>query len=114
VRCAPEVARLLPPGSFFVVAQTPKGVSEMKAGDFREVLESKWSAADIPTPDSDLNVTADPDDLPATLQIPAFGNGQVTDVLVWIVPPAIIRDGGNAVFRNRSPVVKVGYATLAN
>ncbi len=94
VTCTGWVARLLPPGSFFVMASTA-GTS-LFAGTPHQVL----GRGAIP---SDL-------DQLTTLQI-ARGSGTVSGALAWVVPPAYDRTRGT--FQTKSPVVGVALRPVA-
>ena len=112
VRCAGEVARLLPAGSFFVVARTVWNSSGsqriISAGTYYEVLESTWENTDFGASLSDLLDQDYWDDSSknwASLKIPRSGSGGGYIVLAWVFPPAFDRTQNT--FTGRSPIVTV-------
>ncbi len=111
VHCTPEVARLLPSGSQFVIAVT-KG--SLVAGTAHEVKSSEWPQAfdfGQGTDNSALDPGADTEDLQGRIQLAQGTGGNQEDVLVWVFPPAYDRAGGG-VFRRQTPVVGVAIRTI--
>lgn len=99
VRCTAEVARLMPAGSYFVVARS---INQLRAGTTIEVLSRTWDPGELGKAPDQQNR--------ATLQI-ARGSGGGAAVPVWIIPPAIekhptgSKDFGE--FSERTPVIGV-------
>ncbi len=95
--CSSNVARLLPAGSFFIIAE--------RKGNFFPGTAHEVSTVDDPGvfPDSD------PDNPTARLTVTG-GSGSANDLLVWVYPPAYTPPSGTApgTFAPNSPVVGVG------
>lgn len=120
VRCTPAVGRLLPPGSFFVLARSiydyddPSGnpvtpprlvlaagtayevLSRREAGGYSTLQIRRQNEADewlsrIPTPDPNR-----------PLEVP----------YAWVVPPAIVRSGNTWSFGAKSPIAGVAMRMM--
>ncbi|HOW73703.1 MAG TPA: prepilin-type N-terminal cleavage/methylation domain-containing protein [Phycisphaerae bacterium] len=98
VYCAAEVARLLPAGSYFIIAQ---GKGQLRAGTFQKVLACEVKVLSSPKPRSAWALN---DWSRLTV---ARGKGSAQDVLAWVIPPAVERSGTAVSFQSRSPVVGV-------
>jgi len=97
VRCTAEVARLLPPDSFLVIARrTPPGTGPLFPGTAHKVISRTWNPGQLGK--------APATQVLATLQIRRSNGQPATNVPVWVFPPAI--EGGRT-FASRSPVVGV-------
>jgi len=102
VQCTKEVAKLLPTGSFFIIARTQ---NNLVAGTAHKVLNSRWDETIPSTPD-------DPSKPSATLQLARDGAGVEVNVPVWIFPPPIEDRNNPARFGARSPVVGVALRSV--
>ncbi len=111
ITCTAEVARLLPRGSFFIVAA---GQEELYAGVPHQVIDSIWDPSMLPD---------DPASPRASLKIaPKAGStAELTNLAVWVFPPPIlttataIRQSTNSAdiqFGERSPVIGVAMEAL--
>jgi len=104
--CTAEVARLLPRGSFFVVAV---GQEELYAGTPHQVIDSVW--------DPSMLGYSDPQNLPPAAQAlltiaPKIGATvpELYNLAVWVFPPPISADRQQ--FGPRSPVIGVALEVL--
>lgn len=101
VLCTAEVARLLPPNSYFIIARTS---GNLVAGTAHKVLSSAWD------PEMIGKSLATQANNPATLQIARDGGGLQQNVLAWVYPPPILNRRTATTpdtFATRSPVVGV-------
>ncbi|MBP7933088.1 MAG: prepilin-type N-terminal cleavage/methylation domain-containing protein [Phycisphaerae bacterium] len=102
VYCTTEVARLLPAGSYFIIAQ---GKGQLRAGTFQRVLASEVKVLSSPKAWDEYTYTATVNDW-SRLTV-ARGKGSAQDVLAWVIPPAVERSTTGVSFQSRSPVVGV-------
>ncbi len=105
ITCTAEVARLLPRGSFFVVAV---GRDDLCAGTPHQVLDSVWDTSMLPD---------DPANPRASLKIaPKAGSTAILkNLAVWVFPPPITGDRAQVAttrFGERSPVIGVALEVL--
>ncbi len=93
VACTPVIARMLPVGSYFIIARTdPNGApAGFEAGSPHKVIGNNYEPG-LPT-------TAT-----VTLQIARSAAAPISPVAVWVFPPPI-RSHGGPWFEARSPVV---------
>jgi len=101
IGCSGEVARLLPADSFFIVAETDN-TQTFHAGTPHRVRSSTWTSDNMGS-----NYDFTNDTTWARLEIDRGTGPIVTDLLVWVFPPAIQRAGSNYQFTNRTPIVGV-------
>lgn len=105
VRCEPEVARLLPAGSYFVIARSvyaygPDNLLQpppiLTAGTACEVLSNQGGTLQIRRQGQPGWTIYHPISLKA-----------MQEVYAWVVPPAIERSGKTYTFQTKSPVAGV-------
>ncbi len=111
VTCSAEVARLLPAGSFFIIARsTPQNNPVYLAGRYFPVLRSEWDPAALAsTVDPHANASSFPW---AQVEIPKTNAQPAQNVLVWVFPPGITRTSP-VEFQTRSPLIGVAPRSFA-
>lgn len=101
VYCTTQVARLLPAGSYFIVARSE---GPLQAGTFQKVLASEVK---VPKPEDKSWRSYNGDEW-SRLTV-ARGTGSAQNVLAWVIPPAVerVRNTNTVSFQARSPVIGV-------
>ncbi|HSW44458.1 MAG TPA: hypothetical protein VLM89_02695 [Phycisphaerae bacterium] len=108
-RCSPEVARMLPNGSSFVIAQTTLPYA---AGTSFQAVRSEYRPQDL---GSGVDPLLDAGSFPyVTIEVSRMDQGQAYWVPIWVFPPPIQNAAGarsnprlHYDFGTRSPVVGV-------
>jgi hypothetical protein len=104
ITCTQQVGRLLPTGSFFIVAARN---GDYFAGTAHQIIDAEYDQ-------SLLDPTLPQPPPPASLRI-APGGANVNNLLVWVYPPAVTRDQKpvDTVFGGRSPVTGVALRKVS-
>ncbi|NLE60170.1 MAG: type II secretion system protein [Planctomycetes bacterium] len=105
VRCEPEVARLLPAGSYFVIARSVYAYDAGNTKQYPPILTAGTACEVLGNQGGTLQIRRQGE--PGwTIENP-ISQKAMQEVYAWVVPPAIERSGKTYTFQTKSPVAGV-------